>query len=140
MVSTKTRSTPPSQPSSLTPNAAQPGLSGEPDEWRAAKLARQRFAQSPFGFEDVFSWILLVLAVIFGIVAAYKGYGIDDAYPGYGELDRHLKSMRAIYEAAKADYSRVVDQFFDRTLQNQARLLSEVKSNIEYYQKLVAKT
>ena len=46
----------------------------------------------------------------------------------------------ADYEAAKAEYCRLGDQIFDRTLQEQAHLFSEVKSNIEYYQQLCSRT
>ena len=110
------------------------------DQWKAARLAWQRFARNPFGFEDVFSWMLVVLALVFGIFASYKGYRVDDPYPGYGELDRELKRQRAAYETAKTQYCRLVDQVFDRTLHEQAHLLSEVKSNIEYYQQLSGRT
>src|SRR5262245_44431275 len=68
------------------------------DQWRTARLAWQRFARNPAGFEDVFSWILVVLALVFGIVASYKGYRVDDPYPGYGRLDRELNARRAVYE------------------------------------------
>jgi len=131
-----------SQPAVAAPGASAlpPTLAIDMDQWRAAKLAWQRFASNPVGFEDVFSWILVVLAVVFGIFASYKGYRVDDPYPGYGELDRELKRRRAIYEAAKSEYCRLVDQVFDRTLQEQAHLLSEVKSNIEYYQQLSSRT
>jgi uncharacterized membrane protein YedE/YeeE len=131
-----------SQPSISAPTANQmpPRFAVDVDQWRAAKLAWQRLAANPLGFEDVFSWILVVLALMFGIFAAYKGYRFDDPYPGYGELDRELKMRRAVYEAAKAEYCRLVDQVFDRTLQEQAHLLSEVKSNIEYYQQLLSNT
>jgi hypothetical protein len=130
------------QPTVSAPSGTQipPRFSADVDPWRAAKLAWQRLAANPFGFEDVFSWILVVLALIFGIFAAYKGYTVDDAYPGYGELDRELKARRTVYETAKAEYCRLVDQVFDRTLQEQAHLLSEVKSNIEYYQQLISTT
>jgi hypothetical protein len=110
------------------------------DQWRAARMAGQRFLTNPLGFDDVFSWILVVLALIFGIFASYKGYRIDDPYPGYGELDRELKRRRDIYEAAKADYSRLGDQVFDRTLQEQTHLVAEVKANVDYYQQLMSKT
>jgi hypothetical protein len=121
-------------------NLTPPRVPTDFDQWKAARFAWQRFERNPLGFEDVFSWILVVLAVIFGIFASYKGYRVDDPYPGYGELDRELKARRAIYEASKAEYCRVVDQVFDRTLQEQTHLLSEVKSNIEYYQQLVSMT
>jgi len=126
-----------------------PGLGAAPlpaqgpadlDQWRAARLAWQRFAHNPVGFDDVFSWILVVLAVIFGVFASYKGYRIDDPYPGYGELDREVNARRMAYEAAKTDYCHRVDQVFDRILKEQAHLFSEVKSNIEYYQQLVSQS
>jgi hypothetical protein len=110
------------------------------DQWRAARLAWQRFARNPVGFDDVFSWILVVLALIFGVFAAYKGYRVDDAYPGYGVLDREHEARRARYEAEKAAYCRLGDQIFDRTLQEQAHLLADVKSNIDYYQQLLSQS
>ena len=130
------------QPAVSAPGAGAlpPGVSTDLDQWRAARLAWQRFANNPVGFEDVFSWMLVVLAIVFGIFASYKGYAVDDPYPGYGELDRELKRRRAIYEASKVEYCRLVDQVFDRTLQEQAHLLSEIKSNIEYYQQLSSRT
>ncbi len=121
-------------------NPLPPHVATDLDQWRAARLAWQRFARNPLGFEDVFSWILVVLAVIFGIFASYKGYRLDDSYPGYGELDRELNARRTLYEAAKAEYCGLVDQVFDRILQEQAHLLSEVKSNIEYYQQLIGRS
>ncbi|HKC98263.1 MAG TPA: hypothetical protein VKG20_09535 [Methylomirabilota bacterium] len=120
--------------------ASLPHVAADFDQWRAARLAWQRFARNPVGFDDVFSWILVVLAVIFGIFATYKGYRFDDAYPGYGELDRELGTRRTLYETKKAEYCRLVDQVFDRILDEQARLLADVKANIEYYQQLVGKS
>jgi uncharacterized membrane protein YedE/YeeE len=131
-----------SQPEISTPTTTPlpPQVAADFDQWRAARLAWQRFARNPAGFEDVFSWILVVLAVIFGIFASYKGYRLDDPYPGYGELDRELNARRTLYEAKKAEYCRLVDQVFDRILQEQAHLFSDVKANIEYYQQLISRS
>src|SRR5262245_3980500 len=131
-----------SQPAVAAPGTAPVPAYAPPDldQWRAARLAWQRFAANPVGFGDVFSWILVMLAVIFGIFASYKGYRFDDPYPGYGELDRELHARRMLYEAKKAEYCRLVDQVFDRILDEQARLLTDVKANIEYYQQLVGKS
>jgi hypothetical protein len=126
--------------SATTATPMPPGVATDVDQWRAARLAWQRFARNPVGFEDVFSWMLVVLAAVFGIFASYKGYAVDDPYPGYGELDRELKRRRALYEAAKTQYCELVDRVFDRTLQEQAHLLAEIKSNIEYYQQLSSRT
>jgi hypothetical protein len=120
--------------------ALPPQVAADFDQWRAARLAWQRFARNPVGFDDVFSWILVVLAVVFGIFASYKGYRIDDPYPGYGQLDRELNARRALYEARKAEYCGLIDGVFDRILDQQARLLTEVKAQIEHYQELVSKS
>jgi len=131
-----------SQPGVATPGAPSlpPQVAADFDQWRAARLAWQRFARNPVGFDDVFSWILVVLALVFGIFASYKGYRLDDPYPGYGELDRELNVRRTVYETRKAEYCRLVDQVFDRILDEQARLFSDVKANIEYYQQLISKS
>jgi hypothetical protein len=128
------------QPAVSAPATPALPVPADLDQWRAARLAWQRFAHNPFGFDDVFSWILVVLAVIFGIFASYKGYRIDDPYPGYGELDRELNAKRASYEAAKVDYCRRVDRVFDRILEEQGQLLSDVKSNIDVYQQLISRS
>src|SRR5262249_60611834 len=100
----------------------------------------QRFARTPVCFDDVFSWILVVLALVFGIFASYKGYRFDDPYPGYGELDRELNMRRTVYETRKAEYCHLVDQVFDRILDEQARLFTDVKTNVEDYQQLVSRS
>ena len=46
-----------SQPEMSAPgtSALPPHVAADFDQWRAAKLAWQRFARNPVGFEDVFS-------------------------------------------------------------------------------------
>lgn len=105
----------------------------ESEQWRAAKLAGKRLATEPFGFEDVFSWILLVLAIVFGIFATYKGYRIDDAYPGYGDRDRSYRQHTRQYNERKQLYVEEVKQFFGHTLNQQGSLLSQVRRDIDYY-------
>lgn len=126
---------------SATAGTGKPAMiSTDADQWRAAKQAMNRFKENPFGFEDVFSVVLIILAVIFGIFAAYKGYMMDDAYPDYGHYDRDFKHMRESYDAKKQDYARTFHQFFEATLNEQRRVLTDVKRNIDYYQQLVSNT
>lgn len=110
------------------------------DQLRAAKLAAEHFLRNPLGLEDIFSWVLVVLAITFAILAVYKGYFIDDPYPGYGKHDRDFREKTNAYEAKKQEYTHAVDRFFDKTLQEQSGLLSEVKTSVEYYQELASRT
>jgi hypothetical protein len=131
------------QSDSRTPSLATPGRgvhSVDVDQLKTARLAWQRFVARPIGFDDVFAWVLVVLAVLFGVFAAYKGYTEDDPYPGYGHLDRELRRCRAVYQERKHEYGRIVDAFFGTTIQEHSRLLTGAKTNIDYYQALATKS
>jgi hypothetical protein len=54
-------------------------------------LALERLRNSPFGLEDLQSWYLLAIGVIFAAVAVIDGYSFDDPYPGYGTVWRNRK-------------------------------------------------
>lgn len=114
--------------------SAPPLNLGESEQWRAAKLAGKHFAAQPLGFEDVFSWILIVLAIVFGIFATYKGYRIDDPYPGYGQRDRTYRLRSHQYEELKRAYVNDVEQFFARTLSEQRSLLSQIRRDVDIFQ------
>jgi hypothetical protein len=112
----------------------------EDDQWKASKLAWQQYREHGFVFDDVLSWLLVILAIMFGIVAAWKGYGIDDRYPGYGPISREYEQHRAAYEAEKKKYTDIVDGVFTVAGRAQQDLLRNVRRDIEYFQDLASKS
>ena len=57
-----------------------------------ARYAWETLQQTPFGLNDVFSWLLFGISVFFAIVAVFDGLFSDDLYPGYGRLTRRAKA------------------------------------------------
>jgi hypothetical protein len=112
----------------------------EDDQWKASKLAWQQYREHWFFFDDVLSWLLVILAIMFGIIAAWKGYGIDDRYPGYGPISREYEQHRAAYEAEKKKYTDTVDGVFSTAGRAQQDLLRNARKDIEYFQDLASKS
>ena len=56
-------------------------------------LALERLRTSPFGLEDLQSWYLLAIGVVFAVVAVIDGYSLDDPYPGYGGVWKNRKNI-----------------------------------------------
>ena len=69
-----------------------------------------------------------------------RAYRLDDAVPRLWRARSRAQREADELRGGKAEYCRLVDQVFDRILQEQARLLSDVKSNIEYYQQLISRS
>jgi hypothetical protein len=128
------------QSSGRADSAGQAAISrasgGDDDQWKASKLAWEQFRERGFVFADVLSWILVILAILFGIIAVWKGYGIDDRYPGYGPISRRYEENRAAYDAEKKKYTGAVDNVFRKVGSEQEQLLRNVRKEIEYFQKL----
>lgn len=121
-------------------NTTRPMTGAEDDQWKASKLAWEQFLEHGFIFTDVLSWLLVILATMFGIVASWKSYGIDDRYPGYGPTSRRYEEHKAAYEAKKKQYTEAVDSIFLRVGENQRALLHNIRRDIAYFQELVSKS
>jgi hypothetical protein len=113
---------------------------GEDDQWKASKLAWQQYREYGFVFHDVLSWLLVILAIMFGIIAAWKGYGIDDRYPGYGPISRRYEEHREVYKQEKKKYTDTVDAVFTSAGRAQQDILRNVRRDIEYFQDLASKS
>lgn len=123
--------------------SAKPGLppsGSEDDQWKASKLAWENSRKHGFMFTDVLSWLLVILSIMFGIVASWKGYGIDDRYPGYGPTSRRYEEHTAAYESEKKKYTEAVDGVFIKAGLKQQELLQNVRRDIEYFQDLASKS
>lgn len=109
------------------------------DQWRASKLAWEQFRRDLF-FNDVISWLLVILALVFGVIAFWKGYRVDDPYPGYGQVARKYEQAKAAYEHERKRYTDAVDATFTKAGRNQQELLRAVRRDIEYFQDLARRS
>lgn len=115
-------------------------INTEDDQWKASKLAWEQFRERGFMFADVMSWLLVILATMFGIIACWKGYGIDDRYPGYGPASRRYSEHKIAYETEKKKYTEAVDSVFLKAGREQQELLRNVRRDIEYFQNLASQS
>ena len=69
----------------------------------AQKMALQTLITSPFTLQDVMSWILFGISVLFATAALLDGLFSDDLYPGYGAATRRA-------EQANDDYGEEHDE------------------------------
>lgn len=74
------------------------------------KIALQTLLNSPFQLQDIMSWCLFCISVLFAIIALIDGLFLDDKYPGYGKIFRH--------------YEKIRDEYFD--------LMEEVNEQLSY--------
>lgn len=63
----------------------------------ASKLALDSFVSSPFSLMEFHSWVLFGLSLVFGFIAMYDAFGLDDSYIGYGKLHRRLETATSDY-------------------------------------------
>ncbi len=130
--------TPP--PTAGAPSTPTNSTTGEDDEWKASKLAWQNFTEQGVVFHDVLSWLLLILVSIFGLIAVWTGYGIDDRYPGYGKVWRNYEQGKADYQEEKKRYTDTVDSVFSTSSKAQQALLREVRKQIDFFRELASKS
>ena len=67
------------------------------DSWNAifslGGVAFNNLLAHPFGMGDFKSFLLFGFGIVLAIVAAKKGFDLDDSYPGYGKLHREQQKL-----------------------------------------------
>lgn len=71
------------------------------DPFEASSLAYHSLLANPLGIDDLQSWLLFLVGLLFSLVAAIDGYVMDDPYPGYGQRMRHNLEALEEYNALK---------------------------------------
>ncbi|MFM0543713.1 hypothetical protein PQR29_03185 [Paraburkholderia strydomiana] len=86
-----------------------------------SKTALAMLQHAPFVLEDLSSWGLFGLSMLFAIVALFDGLSLDDLYPGYGpraredvaadrEYQEMLQDLRADLEDRKEELLKQLEQ------------------------------
>jgi len=92
----------------------------------ATKDAIFTFLNSPFKIEDLMSWILILLGIVFSFFAFSDGYSMDDPFPKYGALSRNKQELQDEYmEQIHLLYSEI-DKIKDQTLKEISALLYQI--------------
>lgn len=78
--------------------------------------AFRRLSESPFGLEDLESWLLVAMGLFFSGVAFLEGYKFYDAYPGYGRKDQKMREARHLYYDQREEVVDQLGQLRDESL------------------------
>jgi hypothetical protein len=73
------------------------------DPFDASVNAYRDLRAHAFGIEDLESWGLFVMGLMFSLFAAYDGWRLDDPYPGYGQRMRQNLEALQKYNDLKHD-------------------------------------
>jgi hypothetical protein len=73
-----------------------------PEVADAGRAVIQRLRDAPLGLEDLKSWLLFGIGLLFAAVAFGDGVALDDPYPGYGAVEARLARAHEAYIDRKA--------------------------------------
>lgn len=82
----------------------------------AERIALQTFLENPFGLSDIYSWMLLLLTLVFGILACFDGYRFDDPYPGFSSIAKKYYEQTAIWADVIEDLRLGVNEIKEKFL------------------------
>lgn len=85
-------------------------------EEQAFALALQTLISNPLGLNDLNSFYLFGLGMVFAVLAMLKGYFFDDPYPRYGSVFRRFAAARDEYSDAHADLFDELQEIKNGTL------------------------
>lgn len=82
--------------------------------WEEAVIFSVRsFQESPFGMENIESWLLLCMGVLVCTIAFWKAWAFDDPYPDYGRVSRRLEFAREEYAELLQDAFSELEELRD---------------------------
>jgi hypothetical protein len=89
-----------------------------------------RVLESPFGINDVFSWLLVMGGMFFALLALIDGYKSDDPFPGYGKQDRKLRNDRDTYQEVLEESVEEIESERELAISQLESLKKSVKSEM----------
>lgn len=92
-----------------------------------------KFWASPFGFESLESYVIMVIGIVISIAALIDGYKFDDAYPGYGKIDRDYRKKLAALESVETEVRSTMTESITST---ETKISDRMKDYEEKYSKL----
>lgn len=107
--------------------------------------AWNNFQASPFGINDVWSWLLAILGYVFFIAGLIEGFLKDDRYPEYGEKTRRYSEQREKYDTKVSELIEELQELRKKgteSIENEKRKLldsfshdSELRAGIYPFQR-----
>jgi hypothetical protein len=99
--------------------------------------ALQTLLASPAGLQDMSSWMLFMVSIVFGAGAVFDGYKMDDPFPGYGKKSRLAEEAVHDYDAEIEDLHGYLDDTKTEALDKLDRTASQAEASVVLYKNLI---
>lgn len=103
----------------------------------AMSLGLQTLLASPAGLKENSSWLLFFVSVVFGVIAVFDGYKIDDPYPGYGKVFRLTDEAIQDYNADIDELHGYLEEIKTDMLSQLERAASHAEASVSIFQNLI---
>lgn len=100
-------------------------LVADPDS--AARLAVHAFRGGVLRIDDVSSWLLFGVGMMFCLLAVYKGYHFNDPYPGYGRLAKRRDKLQADITEERNEALKELDELHDQFLETMGKHYASIE-------------
>ena len=87
----------------------------------------EKIFTNPLEINDIYSFILLLIGIAFGIAAVTYGYKSDDPYPGYGDSQRSVENMMRKYRKDHWKYYEECTTYKDHLIRQIRILYQEMR-------------
>lgn len=104
----------------------------------APRAALESLQNTPFGLNEVHSWVLFGVSLLFALIALADSYGLDDPYPGYGAADRRKQRALDAYVLELEDLRATLQKLKDEALADLDRIVAESRAALQALHQAVA--
>jgi hypothetical protein len=83
---------------------------------------------------DIMSWGLFGLSCVFGLIALFDGYAMDDPYPGYGRISRRTQVVVEDYDEELDELRAELQKLKQGELDRLDKALKDAQATIAVYE------
>lgn len=102
-----------------------------------AKMVLNTLLESPFILNDIFSWFLLAISIIFALISLFDGLKMDDLYPQYGSISRQAHEALEEYEEELSNLRFLLEEVKDETLEYIENITTQSQTNISIFERTI---
>lgn len=103
----------------------------------AMRIALETFQASPLGLREMHSWLLFVVSLVFGVIAMFDGYKLDDPYPGYGKATVLADEALQAYDDEITEMRGNLEDSKKEMLDRLERAASQAEASVAVYKSLI---
>jgi hypothetical protein len=93
-------------------------------------VALATLTTAPAHLQDVFSWMLFGVSLMFAVIALWDGYTSDDAYPGYGKVSRLAQAAREAHDLELDGIRETLEELRDTELKQLYETAKEAQARL----------